>query len=46
MQNWLSKYLPASLVHILAGLWYALLLVLIFIFIRTENGAGVRYWGL
>jgi len=46
MQEWLTKYLPASLVNILTGLWYAFLLVLILIFINTDSGKGVRYWGL
>ena len=46
MQQWLSRYLPSSVANTLAGLWYTLLVVLIFIFLRTENGAGARYWGL
>lgn len=46
MQQWLSKYLPISVAIILAAFWYALLMVLILIFINTGNDAGARYWGL
>lgn len=45
MQQWLSKYLPVSVANTLAGLWYALLMILILI-LHTSEGDGTRYWGL
>jgi len=46
MQAKLAKFVPTSIAHILAGLWYAILMVLIIIFMSTGSSEVARYWGL